>query len=205
MPLLSLHPEARIIKLQLRQNRVLQSMTTAQWAELESMLEVSDYAKNAPLENQGDESMQQYFILDGILKRVVSSPAGKEMILRFAAETEIDTSYAAWRLKTPMPYAIRAVTRVRIARLNMEDWVTFIDRHPIVKNQFELAVMKLMSEVMAHTITLHLLDAPGRVARFVRKHSELIERLPKKELASYLNLSPETLSRLKRRGKIKFD
>ena len=205
MPLLSLHPEARIIKLQLRQNRVLKSMTSAQWSELESMLEVSDYAKNAPLENQGDELMQQYFILDGVLKRVVSSPAGREMILRFAAETEIDTSYAAWRLKTPMPYAIRAVTRVRIARLNLEDWVTFIDRHPAVKNQFEFAVMKLMSEVMAHTITLHLLDAPGRVARFVRKHSELIERLPKKELASYLNLSPETLSRLKRRGKIKFD
>ncbi len=180
-------------------------MTAAQWSELESMLEVSDYAKNAPLENQGDELMQQYFILDGVLKRVVSSPAGREMILRFAAETEIDTSYAAWRLKTPMPYAIRAVTRVRIARLNLEDWVTFIDRHPAVKNQFEFAVMKLMSEVMAHTITLHLLDAPGRVARFVRKHSELIERLPKKELASYLNLSPETLSRLKRRGKIKFD
>ena len=205
MPLLSLHPEARIIKLQLRQNRVLKSMTSAQWSELESMLEVSDYAKNAPLENQGDELMQQYFILDGVLKRVVSSPAGREMILRFAAETEIDTSYAAWRLKTPMPYAIRAVTRVRIARLNLEDWVTFIDRHPAVKNQFEFAVMKLMSEVMAHTITLHLLDAPGRVARFVRKHSELIERLPKKELASYLNLSPETLSRLKRRGKLKFE
>jgi hypothetical protein len=36
----------------------------------------------------------------------------------------------------------------------------------------------------------------------VRKHQELVERLPKKELASYLNLSPETLSRLKRRGKI---
>lgn len=205
MPLLNFHSEARIIRLQLRQNRVLKSMTAAQWSELEPLLEVSDYAKNAPLENQGDESMQQYFILDGILKRVVSSPAGREMILRFAAETEIDTSYAAWRLKTPMPYAIRAVTRVRIARLNMEDWVTFIDRHPSVKNQFEFAVMKLMSEVMAHTITLHLLDAPGRVARFVRKHSELIERLPKKELASYLNLSPETLSRLKRRGKIKFD
>jgi CRP-like cAMP-binding protein len=62
--------------------------------------------------------------------------------------------------------------------------------------------MMLMSEVMAHTITLHLLDAPGRVHRFLRKHADLAERLPKKELASYLNLSPETLSRLKRRGKI---
>ena len=49
--------------------------------------------------------------------------------------------------------------------------------------------MSLMSEVMAHTITLHLLDAPGRVQRFMRKHPELAERIPKKELASYLNLS----------------
>jgi hypothetical protein len=51
-------------------------------------------------------------------------------------------------------------------------------------------------------ITLHLLDAPGRVKRFMRKHPELVERLPKKELATYLNLSPETLSRLKHHGKI---
>jgi CRP-like cAMP-binding protein len=202
MTVLAKHPEARFIRLQLRQNLVLKSMTAAQWAEFEPLLDVTDYAKNAQLENQGDESMQQYFILDGILKRVVSSPAGKEMILRFAAETEIDTSYAAWRLKTPMPYSIRAVTRVRTARLYMEAWVTFLDRHPTVKNQFEFAVMKLMSEVMAHTITLHLLDAPGRVARFMRKHAALVERLPKKELAAYLNLSPETLSRLKKRGKI---
>ena len=202
MTLLALHPEAKIIRAQLRQNLVLKHVDSTQWRELEPRLDITDYAKGAPLENQGDESMQQYFILDGVLKRVVSSPAGKEMILRFAAETEIDTSYAAWRLKTPMPYSIRAVTRARTARLAMEDWVGFLNRHPSIKTHFEFAVMKLMSEVMAHTITLHLLDAPGRVARFMRKHTELVDRLPKKELAAYLNLSPETLSRLKKRGKI---
>lgn len=202
MPLLAIHPEAKIVRLQLRQNRVLQMMTREQWDQLEPLLDITDYAKGAPLENQGDESMQQYFILDGILKRVVSTPEGKEMILRFAAETEIDTSYAAWRLKTPIPYSIRAVTRVRTARLSMEDWIGFMDKNPSIKSIFEFEVMKLMSEVMAHTITLHLLDAPGRVARFMRKHAELVERLPKKELAAYLNLSPETLSRLKKRGKI---
>jgi DNA-binding Xre family transcriptional regulator len=47
-----------------------------------------------------------------------------------------------------------------------------------------------------------LLDAPGRVHRFVRKNPEMFERIPKKELASYLNMSPETLSRLKHQGKI---
>ena len=202
MTSLARHPEAKIVRLQLRQNLVLRPMTRAQWDELEPLLDITDYPKGALLENQGDASMRQYFILDGILKRVVSNPAGKEMILRFAAETEIDTSYAAWRLKTTIPYAIRAVTRVRAAELSMEEWVAFVERHPPVKSQFEFEVMKLMSEVMAHTITLHLLDAPGRVARFMRKHAALVERVPKKELASYLNLSPETLSRLKRRGKI---
>jgi CRP/FNR family transcriptional regulator, dissimilatory nitrate respiration regulator len=202
MPLLAVHPEARIIRLQLRQNLVLKHLDATQWRELTPLIEIVDYPKGAALEHQGDWSMEQYFVIDGILKRVVSNAHGREMILRFAAESDIDTSYAAWRLKTPIPYSIRAVTKGRAARVPMQQWVHFLERHPAVKNGFEYEIMKLMSEVMAHTITLHLLDAPGRVQRFARKHTELTDRLPKKDLASYLNLSPETLSRLKRRGKI---
>jgi len=40
------------------------------------------------------------------------------------------------------------------------------------------------------------------VHRFERKHPELADRIPQKELASYLNLSAETLSRLRKQGKI---
>jgi CRP-like cAMP-binding protein len=201
MPLLPLHTDAKVIRAQLRQNLALRHLTAAQWEELEPLLEVADYPKGDTLEHQGDQSMEQYFVLDGILKRVVSNAEGKEMILRFAAESDIDTSYAAWRLRTPIPYSIRTVTRVRAAKLSMEQWVSFLERHASVRSEFDLEIMKLMSEVMAHTITLHLLDASGRLRRFMRKHAELAERLPKKELASYLNLSPETLSRLKHRGK----
>jgi CRP/FNR family transcriptional regulator, dissimilatory nitrate respiration regulator len=202
MSLLAQHPEASIIRVQLRQNLILRHLDAAQRRELEPLLEILDCPKGESLEHQGDWSMEQYFILDGILKRVVSNAQGKEMILRFAAESDIDTSYAAWRLKTPIPYSIRTVTKVRAARLSMPQWADFLNRHAGVKNAFEFEIMKLMSEVMAHTITLHLLDAPGRVQRFMRKHPEFFERLPKKDLASYLNLSAETLSRLKRRGKI---
>ncbi|HEX2827143.1 MAG TPA: Crp/Fnr family transcriptional regulator [Burkholderiales bacterium] len=200
MPLLLRHPDAKIVRVQLTQNLTLRHLAPAQWQELEPLLEVEDYPKGHTLEHQGDHSMEQYFILDGILKRVVSNAQGKEMILRFAAETDIDTSYAAWCLKTPIPYSIRTVTRVRAAKLSMQQWVAFLERHAGIKTEFDLEIMKLMSEVMAHTITLHLLDASGRLKRFMRKHAELAERLPKKELASYLNLSPETLSRLKRRS-----
>ena len=199
MPAIAAHPQRNTIRLELRNNLILKQMPLAAWDELEPLLEVADDRKGDLLVHQGSHEMEQLFILDGILKRVVANPEGKEMILRFAAETDMDTSYAAWRLKTPVPYSIVAVTKVRAAKLGMGQWVEFLDRHPDVKTRFEYEVMRLMSEVMAHTITLHLLDAPGRLARFTRKHAEIAGRLPNKELASYLNLTPETLSRLKAR------
>jgi CRP-like cAMP-binding protein len=193
------HPQRNSIRLQLRQNQLLQRLSAAQWGELEPLLAVADYRKGDPVVRQGDEEMEQIFILEGMLKRVVSNPEGREMILRFAAETEMDTSYAAWRLRTPIPYSIVAVTKVRVAELPMPQWSEFIERHAEIKARFEYDLMRLMSEVMAHTITLHLLDAPGRLSRFQRKHPELSGRIPKKELAAYLNLTPETLSRLRQK------
>lgn len=194
------HPQRNTIRLQLRQNLILQDMSAGQWEEFEPLLAVADYRKGDLLMRQGKNEMEQFFVLDGMLKRVVANAEGREMILRFAAETEMDHSYAAWRLGTPVPYSIVAVTKVRTVKLGMPQWVEFLERHPEVKQRFEYEVMKLMSEVMAHSITLHLLDAPGRLSRFQRKHPELIGRIPKKELAAYLNLTPETLSRLKQRS-----
>ncbi|MBS0341982.1 Crp/Fnr family transcriptional regulator [Variovorax soli] len=202
MTLLENHPEKNIIRLQLRENVVLKDLSDSERTELESHLVVVDGNKGDFLLHQGVREMAQYFILEGILKRVVSNAEGKEMILRFADEHEMETSYAALRLGTPTPYGIVCVTKARVATLPLKEWIAFLNRHPEAKEHFEYAVMKGMSEIMAHTITLHLLDAPGRVHRFMRKHPELIDRIPRKELASYLNLSAETLSRLRAKGKI---
>ena len=201
MTILDKHPEKTLIRLQLSQNIVLQSLDQNSMAELESSLEISDLKKSEILLRQGSYQMEQYFVLDGILKRIVSSADAKEMILRFSLEKDIETSYAAWRLQRAAPYSIALVTKARVARMPLKKWVEFLDAHPKLKESFEFEVMRLMSEIMAHTITLHMLDAPGRVERFLRKYENLFEVLPKKELAAYLNLSPETLSRLKSKHK----
>jgi CRP/FNR family transcriptional regulator, dissimilatory nitrate respiration regulator len=202
MTTLANHPERNVIRLQLQQNEVLKDLDAECRAWLENHLVVVDGNKGEFLLHQGVREMEQYFIIEGILKRVVSNQDGKEMILRFADERDMETSYAAWRLGTPTPYGIVCVTKVRVARLPLKEWAAFLETRPKAKQAFELCVMRVMSEIMAHTITLHLLDAPGRVHRFVRKHPELVERIPQKQLASYLNLSPETLSRLRNQGKI---
>ena len=196
------HSERNIVHVQLKQNTVLKGLTDIERIKLERELQVVDCGKGDYLLHQGVHGMEQYFILEGILKRVVANADAKEMILRFADERDIETSYAAWRLNTPTPYSIVCVTKARVAKLPMHKWVAFMDEHPHIKATFEYEVMRLMSEIMGHTITLHLLDARGRVRRFVRKHPDLVDRIPKKELASYLNLAAETLSRLKQHGKI---
>ena len=193
---LARHPLRMMLRGLMRGNVVLRCLTEQELLELESHLTIAEVKKGDALLVQGTSEMDQYFILEGVLKRVVANSEGKEMILRFARETQIETSYAAWRLENRAPYSIRAVTRVRVAKCPIAVWAEFMDRYPKLKHDFEYEVMRLMSEIMAHTITLHLLDAAGRMDRFLRKNPEMANLLPKKELALHLNISPETLSRL---------
>ena len=106
MTRLAQHPEANVIRVQLSQNALLQTLSEDDRAELEPHLDIVDGQKGDFLLHQGVREMEQYFVLDGILKRVVSNPEGKEMILRFADERDMESSYAAWRLGTPTPYGI---------------------------------------------------------------------------------------------------
>src|SRR5690606_18804435 len=175
------HPEKNSIRVQLRQNLVRRELDDAGLAALEPYLVAADCHNDDFLLHQGVHEMEQYFVLDGVLKRVVTNQQGKRMILRFTEERNMETSYAAWRLKTPTPYSIVSVTKARVAKLPMQQWVSLLETVPQLKQLFEYEVMRLMSEIMAHTITLHLLDAPGRVHRFLRKQPELFDRIPKKE------------------------
>lgn len=191
------HPDRTLINVQLGQNVVLKHLSQDDLAILERYMHISDLKKAEILLRQGDEQLEQYFVLDGILKRFVSSANAKGMVLRFAIHGDIETSYAAWRQKKHAPYSIACVSRARVARVPIQKWMDFLAERPAIKEHFEYEVMRIMSEIMAHTITLHMLDASGRVERFIRKYNHLFDMLTQKELASYLNIYPETLSRLK--------
>ncbi len=193
---LSQHPLRLMLRGLIHANVVLRSLADAELIELENHLIIAEIKKGDTLLIQGDSEMNQYFILEGVLKRVVTSSQGKEMTLRFAQEKEIETSYAAWRLEYRAPYSICAVTRVRVAKCSIQVWAEFMHRHPALKRAFEYEVMRLMSEIMADTIALHLLDAAGRMERFQQKNPEMATLLSKRELAMHLNISPETLSRV---------
>ena len=72
-------------------------MDSDKMTEPESHLDVVECQKGEFLLWQGVHEMEQYFILDGMLKRVVTNQQAKQMIPRFADENDIEIRYAAWR------------------------------------------------------------------------------------------------------------
>ncbi len=194
-PLLQ-HPLRCQFQGRLQRNVALQCLDASEWRDLEKILSIVEIDKDETLLTQGCSEMGQFFILEGLLKRVVTNKQGKDMTLRFSGEDEFETCYAAWTLGTRAPYSIVALRKTIVAKCSMPFWKQFLDDHKRLKHDFEYQVMRHMSDIMAHTITLHLLDAAGRMARFQRKHPAFIQQLSKKDLAQYLNIAPETLSRL---------
>src|ERR1700750_1905414 len=133
MPLLANHADAPEIRERLQRNIVLRRLSHQHFEDLAPTLAIVDYKKGDVLLSQGAHEMEQYFVIDGILKRVVASPEGKEMILRFASEDDMDTSYGAGKLRTPAPYSIRCVTKAQVAKLPLPQWAAFLDARPELK------------------------------------------------------------------------
>ena len=101
----------------------------------------------------------------------------------------MDTSYAAWRLARRCPTASSAVTKVRVAELPMPKWVAFLERHP--EAQGALRVRGDEADERDHGAHHHA--APARCAGPAARAScastpSSPDRIPKKELAAYLNL-----------------
>ena len=193
------HPQRNTIRLQLRCNQILADLDEEAHAELRELLFIREGHRGECLLEQGERELSQFFVLEGLLKRVVTSPQGREMALRFAAEGDMETCYEAWRQHSNAPYSIVCATRTRVACLPMSHWSAFLARHPRAQQTFHERVAQLGASIADHAVGLLLLDAPGRMQRFSHAYPELVERLPQKDLASHLNLSAETLCRLARR------
>jgi len=196
------HPQRHSIRLQLQRHPLLDGLDEEAHAELARLLTVQEAHRGEVLLEQGGRELRQFLVLEGLIKRIVSSPEGREMTLRFAGEGDMETCYDAWRRHACAPYSIVCAARACVASLPMSEWCAFIERHPRAQQVFHERIVALGAALVEHTIGLLLLDAPGRVHAFSRQHPQLVDRLAQKDLASHLNLSAETLCRLSRRCRI---
>lgn len=196
---LSTHPRHHFLHLQLARHPLLCELDETALAELVELLVMQDMHRGECLLQQGSREPRQFFVLEGLVKRIVSSPQGREMTLRFAGEGDFETCYDAWRRHEAVTFSLICAASGCVASLPMGEWCSFLTRHPQAQQVFHDRVVALGQTLVEHAVGLLLLDAPARVDAFSRRHPQLVGRLVQKDLASHLNLSAETLCRLSRR------
>ncbi len=196
---LTAHDESTNLRARLRSNRVLRVLSPREWKALEPLLALVRYRKGQVLARQGSEDARQFFVVKGMLKRVVSGEGGRRMILRFAWDSGMDTSYVAQRSGKTLPYSIVAATQVEVAEMSMRSWIDFLDEHAQVRQAFDQEVMRATLEMIEHCVALLTRDGQGRVSWCQAERAYLEGWVSDRDLAAYLGLSAETLSRLKQK------
>jgi CRP-like cAMP-binding protein len=199
---LTAHPLRNSISLQLKSHALLAQLDEQALVELFAMLQVRECSRGERLLEQNSRDLRHFFVIEGVLKRVVTSAEGREMALHFAGEGDMETCFEAWRKNTGSAFAIVCARRSVVAWLPMDAWYAFLERHPAARRQFHERLVLLGAAIVEHAVALLLLDAPSRVHQFSFRNPELIQQLPQKDVASHLNLSAETLCRLTRRHRV---
>jgi CRP-like cAMP-binding protein len=160
------------------------------------LLEIRTYDKRARLTNDGEVEQYLSIVVKGLTRKFFIKDK-EEVIKHIAKEGDIVSSYVSYFSRTPSNCIIEAIeptTVVSISRDNLEKLFESGER-------WERIGRKMMAEFLIEK-EYWLLDAirytpRERFLRFLKEEPDLLRRVPQKYLASYLDIKPETFSRLK--------
>ncbi len=164
--------------------------------ELLPIITVREYAKKQVITEAGQVENYMNFINQGLIRKYYKT-GEDEHIVQISREGHLVSSQESFYTRTPSEYLIDAIEPSVLLSLTYEDMErTFRSSH-----SFE----RLGRLVTVHTMVLKdkwqtslIMQSPReRFLNFVENHHEILQRVPQKYIASYLNIKPETFSRFK--------
>ena len=153
--------------------------------------------KGQVLQRPGDAVGRGYYVLEGCLRSYVIDADGKEHVLQFAPENWLVGDQKAAIRNMPATLFIDALEDSLVLEIDFTMALSTDGRAELM----EILMNKLRSNVVAlNDRIVDLLAATGeeRYLRFIETYPSLVQRLPQKLIASYLGLTPESLSRIRK-------
>lgn len=136
------------------------------------------------------------FLLSG-LARTYYVKEGQEAVIQIATEGHIIHAQESFHSRTPSMYCVEAIEPSRVASITYADLETIYASSNKMQYLGRLVVtyallLKEKTQLLAAT-----LSPRERFLHFMERHPTLLQRVPQKYIASYLNIQPETFSRFK--------
>lgn len=153
--------------------------------------------KNEFLVRQGQISNRIHFVVSGCLRFYFTNEEGQEATRYFAFENHFATALCSVISGKPSDEFLQAVEHSELLVISREDFLHLPELVPAWEKFYRHYLEKAYVNNTNKLMSLLTLDATERYRQLLSQHQRIVQRLPNKLVASYLNISQETLSRVK--------
>jgi CRP-like cAMP-binding protein len=152
--------------------------------------------KHQFLVQAGDFVPNEFFVCKGLLKAYQIDESGKEHIIKFAMENWWITDYQAFFSQSKATLHVDCVENVELLSLSFENREKLCAELHKIEHFFRRKSNSGYIAMQRRILSLLNSNAKERYEQLLQQYPQLIQRVPKTLIASYLGVSRETLSRL---------
>lgn len=166
-------------------------------SEIFNMLEVKKVRKKETLLYLGDTASKIYIVKKGILKASIVDEEGNLQVTRFVAENGIITSMMSFIDQQPSTLQIDCIEAAELMCFKYEDFQYMSKLYPGLSPAFHRLMLRAYHVLLDEKSRMISRDATERYKKFIERNEGIIDRLPLKEVASFLGIRQQSLSRLR--------
>lgn len=153
--------------------------------------------RNEYLKVSGTVDTNLYYILSGSMK-VCMINEYEEHIIRFGYKNNFITSLDSFITEKPSELYIQAIKKTELKIISKSNYLNFINQDPHNKLLWDKILEQLILQQLEREKDILTTSPKERFQRVMKRSPQLFQEIPDKYIASYLRMSPETLSRLKK-------
>jgi CRP-like cAMP-binding protein len=150
------------------------------------------------LQRAGDVTRYAAFVATGCLRNYVIDPKGKEHIVQFAPETWWLADSNSLQTGAPSSYFIDALEDSEVLLIDGPSHLRLVDRVHGYAAAFRNGLQKHAAAKDQRIVSALSASAEERYLEFLRVYPSIAQRVPQNMLASYLGMTPETVSRIRK-------
>ncbi|MBB3701300.1 Crp/Fnr family transcriptional regulator [Flammeovirga yaeyamensis] len=166
-----------------------------EWEYISQHFTYKRLKKHQFLIQEGSNVPNEFWIVKGLVKSYFMEDSGKEHILQFAFENYWVSDFQAYQNHGISTLNIDCIEDAEFLVMSFEDREKMCEKVPALANFFRIKSTKGYISLQQRVMGLMKDSAEKRYNDLVQKLPDLIQRVPKKYIASYLGVSRETLSR----------
>ena len=159
--------------------------------------------KNELLLREGEIPKWGAFVCSGCLRSYVVDDKGKEHVVQFAPENWWLSDMANMISRSPSPYFMDAIETSQVLLIDVPNFQKLRELVPAFADAFQTGIQKHMAAKDERIVASMTIDAETRYQQFLEKYPSIVQRVPLHMLASYLGISPETLSRVRKKQSLR--